>query len=74
MFFCGWFKMIKLIFYSFFKTHETHYFYSTRGFQQELDCRNDRYERIVKLSRDITIDSKRVIFLLQRVTGLVHVQ
>lgn len=40
-----------------------------RGFREELDCRNDRHERIVKLSRDITIESKRVIFLLQRVIG-----
>lgn len=38
-------------------------------FQEELDNRNDRYERIVKLSRDITIESKRLIFLLQRVAG-----
>ncbi|KAH9519479.1 hypothetical protein Btru_002817 [Bulinus truncatus] len=38
-------------------------------FQEELDNRNNRYERIVKISRDITIESKRIIFLLQRVTG-----
>lgn len=36
-------------------------------FQQyaaELDYKHDKYERIVKLSRDITIESKRIIFLL----------
>lgn len=27
---------------------------------------NDRHERLVKLSRDVTIGSKRLIFLLQR--------
>lgn len=31
----------------------------------ELDDKHDRYERIVKISRDITIESKRIIFLLQ---------
>ncbi|GFN98958.1 translin-associated protein x [Plakobranchus ocellatus] len=40
-----------------------------RIFQRELDSRNDRNERIVKLSRDITIESKRIIFLLQRCAG-----
>ncbi|VDK62594.1 unnamed protein product [Anisakis simplex] len=34
----------------------------------ELDTRNDRYERIVKISRDITIESKRIIFQLHRCT------
>lgn len=34
---------------------------------QELDERNDRHERIVKLSRDITIESKRIIFLLHTI-------
>lgn len=33
----------------------------------ELDDKHDRYERIVKLSRDITIESKRIIFLLHTV-------
>jgi hypothetical protein len=36
-------------------------------FQQyaaELDFKHDKYERIVKLGRDITIESKRIIFLL----------
>ncbi|XP_060585578.1 translin-associated protein X-like [Ruditapes philippinarum] len=40
-----------------------------RGFQQELDQRHDKHERIVKLSRDITIESKRAIFLLHRVNN-----
>ncbi|KAI4468963.1 translin and translin associated protein x [Holotrichia oblita] len=30
----------------------------------ELDDKHDRYERVVKISRDITIESKRIIFLL----------
>lgn len=29
-----------------------------------IDEKNDRYERIIKISRDITIESKRIIFLL----------
>lgn len=45
-----------------------------RIFQEELDNRNDRNERIVKLSRDITIESKRIIFLLQRCAGLENKQ
>ncbi|KAL1140808.1 hypothetical protein AAG570_000736 [Ranatra chinensis] len=39
-----------------------------RAFQQfgkELDGKNDKYERLVKISRDITIESKRIIFGLQ---------
>lgn len=39
-------------------------------FQQELDCKYDKYERLVKLSRDVTIHSKRIIFVLQRVAGI----
>ncbi|XP_050307800.1 translin-associated protein X [Anthonomus grandis grandis] len=35
-----------------------------KRFAEELDDRHDRHERIVKLSRDITIESKRIIFLL----------
>lgn len=30
----------------------------------KLNNRQDRHERLVKLSRDITIESKRIIFLL----------
>merc|ERR1719210_1346945 len=40
-----------------------------RSYQSQLDDRHDRHERIVKLSRDITIDSKRTIFLLHRISG-----
>ncbi|XP_072533631.1 translin-associated protein X [Salminus brasiliensis] len=45
-----------------------------RVFQQELDTRHDKYERLVKLSRDITIESKRTIFLLHRVTSVPNVE
>lgn len=38
------------------------------AFQLELDTKHDKYERLVKMSRDITIESKRTIFLLHRVT------
>uniref|UniRef100_A0A8C4QXZ8 Translin-associated factor X n=1 Tax=Eptatretus burgeri TaxID=7764 RepID=A0A8C4QXZ8_EPTBU len=38
----------------------------SKGFQLELDARYDKYERLVKLSRDVTIESKRAIFLLHR--------
>jgi len=34
---------------------------------KQLDEQNDRRERLVKISRDITIHSKRVIFLLHRI-------
>lgn len=36
----------------------------------ELDEKHDRHERIIKISRDITIESKRVIFLLHTVDPL----
>lgn len=38
-----------------------------RSYAIELDDKHDRYERIVKYSRDITIESKRLIFLLHTV-------
>lgn len=41
-----------------------------RSFQTyalELDTKHDRYETIVKMSRDITIESKRIIFLLHSI-------
>ncbi|NP_001079762.1 translin-associated factor X S homeolog [Xenopus laevis] len=38
-----------------------------KDFQSELDARHDKYERLVKLGRDITIESKRTIFLLHRI-------
>ncbi len=37
-----------------------------RGFSRYLDDQNDRYEGLVKISRDITIHSKRAIFELHR--------
>uniref|UniRef100_A0A8D0GZC9 Translin-associated protein X n=1 Tax=Sphenodon punctatus TaxID=8508 RepID=A0A8D0GZC9_SPHPU len=40
-----------------------------KTFQLELDTKHDKYERLVKLSRDITIESKRTIFLLHRITS-----
>ncbi|XP_053984862.1 translin-associated protein X [Hylaeus anthracinus] len=38
-----------------------------RGYATELDDKHDRFERIVKISRDITIESKRIIFLLHTI-------
>ena len=38
-----------------------------RDCSKQLDTCHDRHERLVKLSRDITIESKRVIFLLHRI-------
>lgn len=43
-------------------------------FQQELDTKHDKHERLVKISRDITIESKRTIFLLHRVTSVPDVE
>lgn len=40
-----------------------------RDYSRELDDKHDRHERIVKLSRDITIESKRIIFLLHTIDG-----
>jgi len=37
-----------------------------RAFQQEIDAYNDRRERLIKSSRDITAASKKVIFSLHR--------
>lgn len=39
------------------------------GFRNELDSRYDAQERLVKLSRDCTIQSKRVIFTLHQFSG-----
>lgn len=39
----------------------------------ELDDKHDRYERIVKIGRDITIESKRIIFLLHNVDKYVYI-
>lgn len=38
-----------------------------RDYNEELMDKHDRYERIVKKSRDITIESKRLIFLLHSI-------
>ena len=38
-------------------------------FRAELDARHDTWEKVVKLSRDVTIESKRLIFHLQRVNN-----
>ncbi|XP_065372623.1 translin-associated protein X [Calliphora vicina] len=38
-----------------------------QSYAAELDAKHDRYERIVKLSRDITIESKRIIFSLHSI-------
>ncbi len=38
-------------------------------YREELDSKHDKHERLVKLSRDCTIQSKRTIFLLHRVSG-----
>ncbi|XP_072912769.1 translin-associated protein X isoform X2 [Hemitrygon akajei] len=43
---------------------------SFESFQKELDAKHDKHERLVKLSRDVTIDSKRTIFLLHRVISV----
>ncbi|KAG7272543.1 hypothetical protein CRUP_004718 [Coryphaenoides rupestris] len=43
-------------------------------FQQELDTKHDKHERLVKISRDVTIESKRSIFLLHRVTSVPDVE
>ncbi|KAM7362176.1 translin associated factor X [Cochliomyia hominivorax] len=40
-----------------------------QSYASELDAKYDRYERIVKLSRDITIESKRIIFSLHSIDG-----
>ncbi|KAL8727353.1 MAG: hypothetical protein Q9166_006121 [cf. Caloplaca sp. 2 TL-2023] len=40
------------------------------GFRNELDEHQDRRERIIKASRDITALSKKIIFSLQRVRSL----
>ncbi|KAJ3476140.1 hypothetical protein NLG97_g9220 [Lecanicillium saksenae] len=36
------------------------------GFRDELDQHHDRRERLVKVSRDVTAQSKKIIFALQR--------
>lgn len=38
-----------------------------RLYARELDDKHDRQERIIKISRDITIESKRIIYLLHTI-------
>lgn len=38
-----------------------------QAYATELDDKHDRFERIVKFNRDITIESKRIIFLLHTI-------
>lgn len=38
-----------------------------KNYRNQLDDKHDRQERLVKLSRDITIESKRIIFLLHNI-------
>lgn len=40
-----------------------------REYSKALDQKNDKYERVYKASRDVTVRSKRVIFSLQRIPG-----
>ena len=42
------------------------FYHDFLNYRDELDQRNDTYEQLVKLSRDVTIHSKRVIFSLLR--------
>ena len=39
------------------------------GFRAEMDSHQDKHERLFKISRDITIISKRIIFNLHRTVG-----
>ncbi|XP_050693617.1 translin-associated protein X-like [Eriocheir sinensis] len=41
-----------------------------REYSKMLDEKNDKYERIYKTSRDVTVRSKRVIFTLHRIPGV----
>lgn len=45
----------------------SHVIHTFQAFQSELDAKHDKFERLVKLSRDITIGSKRAIFALHRI-------
>ncbi|KAG5670963.1 hypothetical protein PVAND_001192 [Polypedilum vanderplanki] len=38
-----------------------------KEYSKELDNKHDRHERLVKISRDITIEAKRIIFLLHNI-------
>ena len=41
---------------------------SFTAFRTLMDTKNDKFERIVKMSRDVTITSKRIIFNLHRIS------
>ena len=43
------------------------FFEDFKTYQFELDNKHDRHERLVKLGRDVTIESKRIIFLLHNI-------
>lgn len=38
-----------------------------KKYQEALKYKQDKYERIVKIGRDITIESKRIIFFLHTI-------
>ena len=40
-------------------------------FRAEMDSHQDKHERLFKISRDITIISKRIIFNLHRTVGKI---
>ena len=40
------------------------------NFRIEMDTHQDKHERLFKISRDITIISKRIIFNLHRTVGM----
>lgn len=40
-----------------------------RAYAADLDAKHDRYERIFKINRDVTIESKRIIFLLHTINS-----
>ncbi|XP_069947555.1 translin-associated protein X isoform X2 [Cherax quadricarinatus] len=53
-------------------SHDTPLMTLFRGYSKALDEKNDKYERIYKTSRDVTVRSKRIIFSLQRIPGLAE--
>jgi len=40
-------------------------------YKELLDNKHDKHENLVKISRDVTIESKRIIFQLHRAVGYV---
>lgn len=45
-----------------------------RKYAAVMNAKQDKFERLVKVSRDITIESKRVIFLLHTLLRYVLIQ